>query len=51
MKKADRSEARLTLIIGQDEVDQGVCQVKDMLTGEQETCAFDDVVSYISNKL
>lgn len=51
MKKADRSEARLTLIIGQDEVDQGVCQVKDMLTGEQETCAFDDVVSYINSKL
>ncbi|WOD06730.1 histidine--tRNA ligase [Marinomonas sp. GJ51-6] len=51
MKKADRSEARLTLIIGQDEVDQGVCQVKDMLTGEQETCVFDDVVSYINSKL
>lgn len=51
MKKADRSEARLTLIIGQDEVDQGVCQVKDMLTGEQETCAFDDMVPYINSKL
>ncbi|MEP0071428.1 MAG: histidine--tRNA ligase [Marinomonas sp.] len=51
MKKADRSEARLTLIIGQDEVDQDVCQVKDMLTGEQKTCAFDDVVSYINSKL
>jgi histidyl-tRNA synthetase len=51
MKKADRSEARLTLIIGQDEVDQEVCQVKDMLTGEQETCAFGDVVSYINSKL
>lgn len=51
MKKADRSEARLTLIVGQDEVDQGVCQVKDMLTGEQETCALDDVISFINSKL
>ena len=51
MKKADRSEARFTIILGQDEVDQGVCQIKDMSTGEQETRPIDDVAAYINTKL
>lgn len=51
MKKADRSEARFTVILGQDEVEQGVCQVKDMSTGEQQTCAFEDLPAYISGNL
>lgn len=51
MKKADRSEARFTIILGQDEVQQGVCQVKDMSTGEQQTCAFEDLPAYISGNL
>ncbi|MDP5056310.1 MAG: histidine--tRNA ligase [Marinomonas hwangdonensis] len=51
MKKADRSEARFTIILGQDEVEQGVCQVKDMSTGEQQTCAFEDLPAYISGNL
>ncbi|MBJ7553486.1 histidine--tRNA ligase [Marinomonas spartinae] len=50
MKKANNSGARFTIIIGQDEVDQGVCQIKDMQTGEQETCSFDSVVAYINTK-
>lgn len=51
MKKADRSEARFTIILGQDEVEQGFCQVKDMSTGDQQACAFDDVSAYISGNL
>ena len=51
MKKADRSEARFTVILGQDEVDQKACQVKDMLSGEQQVCAFDSLPAYISANL
>jgi histidyl-tRNA synthetase len=51
MKKADKSEARFTIILGQDEIDQGVCQVKDMSTGEQQTCSLVDVPTYINDKL
>jgi histidyl-tRNA synthetase len=51
MKKADKSEARFTLILGQDEIDQGICQVKDMLTGEQQSHPLHDVVAYLNSKL
>ena len=51
MKKADKSEARFTIILGQDEIEQGICQVKDMSTGEQQAYALDDVAAYINAKL
>lgn len=51
MKKADRSEARFTIILGQDEVDNGICQIKDMSTGEQQSQPLDDVAAYIGAKL
>lgn len=51
MKKADKSEARFTIILGQDEIEQGICQVKDMSTGEQQAYSLDDVSAYINAKL
>jgi histidyl-tRNA synthetase len=51
MKKADKSEARFTIILGQDEIDQGVCLIKDMSTGEQHACSLADVPTYIDDKL
>lgn len=51
MKKANASGARFTIIIGQDEVDQGICQIKDMHSGEQEGCSLDAVVACINTKL
>ncbi|MBU1468923.1 MAG: histidine--tRNA ligase [Gammaproteobacteria bacterium] len=51
MKKADRSEARFTIVLGQDEIDNGICQVKDMSTGEQLPHSIDDVADYINAKL
>jgi histidyl-tRNA synthetase len=51
MKKADKSEARFTIILGQDEIDQGVCLIKDMLTGEQHVCSLSDVPTHIDDKL
>ncbi|KZN14095.1 histidinol dehydrogenase [Marinomonas sp. TW1] len=49
MKKADRSGAAMTVIIGQDEVDQGICQVKQMRTGEQASCSIDELPSYLAS--
>lgn len=51
MKKADKAESRFTIILGQGEVDQGVCQIKNMSTGEQRTCGLDDVLAYLSDRL
>ncbi len=36
-KKADKSGAKYTVVLGQDEIDRGVISVKDMTTGEQST--------------
>jgi len=46
-KRADRSGARWTLIIGEDELSQHVVSVKTMATGEQETIAWDNLVNYL----
>lgn len=46
-KRADRSGARWTLILGDDELDQQVAGVKTMATGEQETVAWDALANYL----
>ncbi|TYL47306.1 histidine--tRNA ligase [Marinomonas sp. IMCC 4694] len=51
MKKADKSAARFTLILGQDEVQQGLCQIKDMSTGEQSAYPLADIAKGIIDKL
>ena len=51
MKKADKSGARFTLIIGDSEVEEGVVQVKDMQTGEQTSCTNADLVGNLLEKL
>ncbi|BFM51197.1 histidine--tRNA ligase [Marinomonas sp. THO17] len=51
MKKADRSNARYTLIMGQDEVDQSICQMKDMKTGEQIAIALVNLPEHLVTSL
>ncbi|NOQ93384.1 MAG: histidine--tRNA ligase [Methylophaga sp.] len=46
-KRADRSGARWTLILGDDELSQQVVGVKTMATGEQETVAWDALANYL----
>ena len=46
-KRADRSGARWTLILGDDEINQQVVGVKTMATGEQETIAWDALANYL----
>ena len=46
-KRADRSGARWTFILGDDEVEQKVVGVKTMATGEQETIAWNALADYL----
>jgi len=46
-KRADRSAARWTLILGDDEINQHVIGVKTMATGEQETIPWDALADYL----
>lgn len=43
MKDADRSGARLAVIIGADEIAAGRATIKDMATGEQDTVPLEEV--------
>ena len=49
-KRADRSGACWTLILGDDEIDQQVVGVKTMATGEQEMIAWDALVNYLKGR-
>ncbi|MFJ7933564.1 histidine--tRNA ligase [Sporosarcina sp. NPDC096371] len=51
MKSADRLEAKTVIIIGEDEVAEGVAQVKNMVDGTQEKIPFAELVVTIKNKL
>jgi histidyl-tRNA synthetase len=46
-KKADRSGAKWTLILGDEEIAQQLVGIKNMATGEQEQVAWNDVADYI----
>lgn len=48
-KHADRSGARWSLILGDDEISQQVVGVKTMATGEQETVPWDALANYLQS--
>lgn len=48
MKLADRSGARIAVIIGADEVAQGRCTVRDLATSEQSSIDEPDLVDHIA---
>jgi len=48
MKKADRSGAKYTLILGDDELQAGEITIKDMLTGEQERILMSELYNKIT---
>jgi histidyl-tRNA synthetase len=47
MRSADRSGARYTLVVGERDLAEGVAQLKDMETGEQQAVALDAVVGKV----
>jgi histidyl-tRNA synthetase len=51
MKAADRSGARLTLVAGDRDLADGVVQLKDMSTGEQDAITLADVVTTVEERL
>ncbi|MDG4862296.1 histidine--tRNA ligase [Streptomyces sp. T-3] len=51
MKNANRSGARFTLVAGERDLAEGVVQLKDMESGEQEAVALDAVVAKLTAKL
>ena len=51
MKAADRSGARLALVLGEDELAERRIEVKDLSNGEQHRIALDDVVAEVTRLL
>ncbi|MBF0187874.1 MAG: histidine--tRNA ligase [Magnetococcales bacterium] len=51
MKKAGRSGAPWSVIIGEREVDEGTVQLKQMATGEQQTLASEGLAERIAGRL
>ncbi|MFJ8953787.1 histidine--tRNA ligase [Streptomyces sp. NPDC102384] len=51
MKNANRSGARFTLVAGERDLAEGVVQLKDMETGEQDAVAVDEIVNVLTAKL
>jgi histidyl-tRNA synthetase len=49
-KAADRLKAKFTIVFGDDELAKGVVSIKEMETGEQQEIAYEDVVTYLSEK-
>jgi histidyl-tRNA synthetase len=50
MKQANRLGARITVIIGEDELKAGAAAVKDMTSGKQEDVDFNELVTYIKDR-
>ncbi|MFD2169250.1 histidine--tRNA ligase [Tumebacillus lipolyticus] len=50
MKAADRLKARQVVILGDDELAQGVANLKDMETGEQTTVALSELIEVVQSK-
>ncbi|MEU3739605.1 histidine--tRNA ligase [Streptomyces sp. NPDC032198] len=51
MKNANRSGARFTIVAGERDLAEGVVQLKDMETGEQDAVAVDELVAVLKTKL
>ncbi|MEU6993431.1 histidine--tRNA ligase [Streptomyces sp. NPDC046465] len=51
MKNANRSGARFTVVAGERDLAEGVVQLKDMESGEQEAVAVDEIVAALTAKL
>ena len=50
-KAADRENAKYVLVIGEQELENGVVNIRDMATGEQEAVAFDQIIKYLQDRL
>ena len=51
MKGADRSGAPMTIVLGERDLEHGVCQVKSMDTGDQVAVPLDHVVHHMMSMM
>lgn len=51
MKSADRLQAKFVIIIGEEELEEGIVVVKQMETGTQEKIAIHEIVNYLKDQL
>ncbi|HET6816065.1 MAG TPA: histidine--tRNA ligase [Mycobacteriales bacterium] len=51
MKAAGRSGARLAIVLGDRDLAEGVAQLKDLATGEQEAVALSELVATVEKRL
>lgn len=51
MKSADRSGARFALVLGERDLAEGVAQLKDLTTGEQQALPLGDLVARVTDLL
>lgn len=50
-KKANKANAAYTVVIGSDELEKGVAQVKNMDEGEQQEVSFDKLADYLKGEM
>ena len=50
LRQADKNKARITLIVGEDEIAQGVVTLRDMKTGSQEAIPMGQIVNVIQQR-
>ena len=50
-KTADRLQAKYVVVLGDEELNRDVVNVKEMSSGEQNEVAIDSLVSHITDKL
>jgi histidyl-tRNA synthetase len=51
MKGADRSGARLAIVLGERDIAEGSAQLKDLASGEQQAVALTDLVERVRGAL
>lgn len=51
MRAADRAQARLAVLLGDRELDAGTVEIKDLIDGQQQTIAWQDVATTVQEML
>ncbi|HET7577998.1 MAG TPA: histidine--tRNA ligase [Bacillales bacterium] len=50
-KNADRLNAKFVAVLGDEELEKGIINVKDLATGDQQETKLDDLVHYLKEKI
>ena len=50
MRDANKQQAKIALLLGEDELGKKIFTVKDMKAGVQTTVPFSDIISYLKKQ-